>query len=312
MVMNDFEVQIVEPGSIASQSLFDSERFVEYQIKKSKLKYCILQVLKKGDIVYEIAYRVQKNEAISPVRGTFSFGEIKANHLTQSEFNHIIKILIDFQRSKGIKKWSITLPPSYYYSDFPLSLLNAFVVNTFKVENVDLNFHIDLHDNKRRQFNKTKRKFLNRALQKGHIFERVSCHNRIKEIYNIINENREKNGHKLSLSYSDLLDAHLNLPNVYEFFGLYEQQKCIAAAVCVNLGMNAAYVFYWAERYDNRHSSPVVELAYWLIDYYRNKQCRVLDLGISSEYSLPNSGLIKFKQDLGGVMTEKMTVSIVL
>ena len=50
-------------------------------------------------------------------------------------------------------------------------------------------------------------------------------------------------------------------------------------------------------------------LAFKIFEYYNHKRKKIIDLGPSSEDSVPNYGLSEFKESIGGSMDNKFTFS---
>src|SRR5690606_33261790 len=98
------------------------------------------------------------------------------------------------------------------------------------------------------------------------------------------------------------------LPDCFHLYTVRNQQnELMAALVTITVTPQAVYSFLPA--FDRKYSllSPLALLFYELMGHLKVKGHKILDLGISSIDGSPQSGLIKFKESLGGIGTRRMT-----
>ena len=88
-------------------------------------------------------------------------------------------------------------------------------------------------------------------------------------------------------------------PDRVRFFGVIRGGTILAGAICLRVTASYLYVFYWGERPEFRKESPVTLLADGLVAYAHSRGVSVLDIGVSTEHSAPNVGLIAFKESSG-------------
>ena len=125
----------------------------------------------------------------------------------------------------------------------------------------------------------------------------------------MLQENRNKRGVKLSLSYDQLLVQANALPDRYWFVECLDSSRNLAAyAVFVRINLNTFYVLYWGDHVEYRKHSPVVMICNAILNFCKTKQVQFLDLGISSLHGAIDQGLFGFKERLGAISCPKLII----
>jgi lipid II:glycine glycyltransferase (peptidoglycan interpeptide bridge formation enzyme) len=96
-------------------------------------------------------------------------------------------------------------------------------------------------------------------------------------------------------------------PGKYKFFSVSNGKDIIAATICVHVNRRVLYNFLPAHDEMYKKFSPVVYLMHGIHHYAQNEKFKLIDLGISSVHGKPQTGLIKFKERLGGKAISKLT-----
>ena len=79
----------------------------------------------------------------------------------------------------------------------------------------------------------------------------------------------------------------------------------IASAICINVVKNILYVFYWGEVDGYENLSPITLLFKNIAEFGKTNNFKIIDIGTSTNNSLPNYGLINFKTSLGCLSCNK-------
>jgi len=66
-------------------------------------------------------------------------------------------------------------------------------------------------------------------------------------------------------------------------------------------------VVYWGDLPEYAHLKTMNFLSYKLFEYYTGTNIHVIDIGPSTENSIPNFGLCEFKESVGCEITNKLT-----
>ena len=80
----------------------------------------------------------------------------------------------------------------------------------------------------------------------------------------------------------------------------------VSSAICIKINPKILYVFYWGETEGFEKLSPVSYMSTRLVDYCMKNKIDILDLGTSSQKSIPNLGLINFKRAIGARSCNKI------
>lgn len=128
-----------------------------------------------------------------------------------------------------------------------------------------------------------------------------------RHAHKLIWTNRHRAGRELSLGLDKIEELESVLPGTYIFFGTFDGNRMIAAAICVMVRADILYVYAWADAEKNEFA-PTVHLCQRIYEEACYKGCRLLDAGISTEKGVPNTGLIAFKESLGFLPSVKATM----
>jgi len=92
-----------------------------------------------------------------------------------------------------------------------------------------------------------------------------------------------------------------------DFFLVKKETDDIAAAVVFHVADGIVQVVYWGDLPAYAECKTMNFLSYHLFEYYQKKGIRIIDIGPSTENSIPNHGLCEFKESIGcsiGIKTE--------
>ena len=109
------------------------------------------------------------------------------------------------------------------------------------------------------------------------------------------------------MSYGALAEMFHHFPNEYQIFTVRDKEIIAALTVAIKINKNILYNFYPADSHQYKNFSPMVMLVKGLYEYCIENGFKLLDLGISTENSKPNYGLINFKKNIGADSSLKLT-----
>ncbi len=130
-----------------------------------------------------------------------------------------------------------------------------------------------------------------------------------EKAYDIIKINRETRGFPLRMTKEQLMDT-IKIVD-HDFFLVKHEETIIASAVVYRLTPEIDQVVYWGNIPDVSELRPINYIAYKLIEYYKDLDYKVLDIGISNEADKPTYGLCNFKESIGCVSSEKIRLELV-
>ncbi|SDJ53075.1 Acetyltransferase (GNAT) domain-containing protein [Frankineae bacterium MT45] len=229
-------------------------------------------------------------------------------------------------QAAGVRSMRLKLAPTCYSDNEPVvqfTLLNA----GFTVERCELNQHIPVASwrtpleyvhNLRPAAQKTLRYLLTEELTFGEVTDDAVW----AQAYNLLAENRLRKGRRFALSAEYLARARTQLsPHVRMFalrHGHGEGSQLVAAALVYRVAPGRDLVVAWGDSEHELKRSPMMLLAYRLVERAIADGVGVIDLGISNEPELrlheggsglvPNSGLVQFKRSVLAKIEPRFTL----
>lgn len=220
-----------------------------------------------------------------------------------------IDLLRNWADSKGLKSIQITLPPNVYQESFISKLINSFYRNNFLTKTTDLNYSFDLTNFDKNYTNliwRNARKNLNKALANDFVFKLCENEKNKELAYQIININREARGFPLRMSWKQIKETIQIIKA--DFFLLFNNSdRAIASAMIFYVSPKIVQVVYWGDLPQFSHLKTMNFLSYKIFEYYKETDIKIIDIGPSTENSIPNYGLCEFKESIGCNISTKFT-----
>lgn len=260
-----------------------------------------------------VFYKDPTNQYLSPINGTF--GSVSGSF--EVDFDVIQEFVfrtLDFLQSTSSGSILIKMAPSNHdLATFSL-LLNLFTRYGFIIKSCDLNYELIVDQRSyidRIDYSNVKR--INKCIKAG-FFADIVTEDYYPKVYDVIADNRNRRGYKLSMSYDQLMEMVEKFGNKIVCFGVYSNQDknlMLAASICIRVSEKVFYVFYWGDVAGFESYSPVAYLASYIYQFAQNNSICILDVGTSTINSQPNLGLIRFKRNLGFVESLKPTLEFI-
>lgn len=118
-----------------------------------------------------------------------------------------------------------------------------------------------------------------------------------KQAYDVIAQNRSERGFPLRMTWEQVLET-IQLVKA-DFFLVKKEQTSIAAAVVFHVADGIVQVIYWGDLPQYAECKTMNFLSYRLFEHYKNQGVKMIDIGPSTEDSIPNYGLCEFKESIG-------------
>ena len=129
--------------------------------------------------------------------------------------------------------------------------------------------------------------------------------------YEIIRKNRELRGFPLRMSWEQLKETTKLIQA--DFFLVYtKHNEPIASAIIFHVADKIVQIIYWGDIAESPGTKAMNFLAYKIFEYYKNLEIKIVDIGPSTENSIPNPGLCEFKESIGCDIQTKMNLSLSL
>jgi lipid II:glycine glycyltransferase (peptidoglycan interpeptide bridge formation enzyme) len=153
-----------------------------------------------------------------------------------------------------------------------------------------------------------KKRRLRKAESSGFVFRELVVDS-LPESYQLIVASRLNKAYPVTMTLEQLHAMFVLFPNAYRLFGLLDHDTLVATAVCIKVSTEILYCFYIGDHLAYRSLSPVTALVNGIYSYCQSHNFRMLDLGISTDKGILNSGLYNFKKTFGSIKSDKLTFS---
>jgi hypothetical protein len=257
-------------------------------------------------IVGLINFIIEDNRAMSlPQRpfGSFEF----CNSVSYDNVHKFVEWAMDQLKSMDIETVIIKHYSSLYGQDNFHKVLFALTSNGFQVTGSDINHHIQIIDCPFQKFiDRQEKKRLNKCKKEDFQFQKEPVL-QLEEIYNFISICRKRKDQPVSIPIEQLSLSCKAFPDQYVLFSVRKEGKLAAASVSVIANGSILYDFMHANPEEYNVYSPVVLLVEGIYNFCQQNQFKYLDLGISSFENHPQISLIRFKENIGGIPTVKIT-----
>lgn len=200
----------------------------------------------------------------------------------------------------GCKKIVISLPPLEYNQDFVSKQITCLNNSDFELINSELNQFFDLHkfNDNLNYLSVTEKQKTRYVLKKKLTHELVIDSKQKEEVYDLIKNSRLIRDIPLKLSWPQLRHITMNINADYWLVKTPNNENC-ASAVIYHINPEIVLIVYWG--FDPKHYKldSMRYLSYEIFKYYHSKDKKLVDIGISTENSIANTGLINFKESVG-------------
>lgn len=253
-----------------------------------------------------IPFDITPQKAISIPRSPF--GSLISRNTNLLNVKEFIELVLKDLKKQELSSVEINHPSSIYESSiYPHILLEA----GFEIEFEDINQHIELADGWENSIHQMQKRKLHALASEGFEFRRMEK-SEFETAHKFLSVCRQAQGLQINISWEHLNQLITMLPEAYECFGVFRGNKISALCIAVNVTSDIAYYYLPATSPMFRDKSPMVLLIAGMVDYYRNKGFKSLDLGVSSYRGKPQETLKIFKERMGAKQTLKPTLKQVL
>lgn len=248
------------------------------------------------DDCFRVFFSIEDVKATSLSRGLFGSFEQKQT-CNQKQFSAFANDVILKLGEEDIQKVEVVHPPEFYKGFVMADWLSE---TGFSEMYADTNHHIELANFRMHQMELRKLE----KLRRGKLEVRVLSNNQLSYVYNFLAQCRNEKGLELNISFEKLEELLGSFPERYSMFGAFLRDELMSAVIMVQVNEEVVYYYLPATLEAFRKESPMVGLIDYVVDYFKSK-VKYIDLGISSEQGKPQTGLIAFKDRMGGIMNSK-------
>lgn len=269
--------------------VFNSAAFNTLNAKKCDSVHYLL--FREGKYRLGIILGQRGDTFLSPFSAPFGGFEAVRTDVQIQYIENAIELLKSYVTENNGAHIQLTLPPLFYDQSVIAKTINSLYRLGFSLNTVDVNHAIELAS--------WKSKMIKRQSNfEGMSFQRCSNVGEKNMAYEIIRENRKHRGYPLRMTKDQVMET-VKLLDADFFMASTPDGLHVASALVYHLSKNIVQVIYWGNLPDFDHFRPMNFLALNLISYYKNLNVSMIDIGPSSENSIPNYGLCDFKERIG-------------
>lgn len=228
-------------------------------------------------------------------------GGVLAHEAKFKQFSQDWKKIEQQLSEKGIRSVEITLAPSFYGTSVRKQWLSYL---GFDLTNTEITHFIPLKGKISHRVHPMELRILRKAPNYEIDLEKLPD---LDEVHAFISQCRAEQGLNINIGPQTLKASFRLLPGKYRVFSARMDHKLMSVVVTVQVNDDVVYYFLPATAKVYRQHSPMVFLIQEIYEFYARKGLKVLDLGISSRNGIPQSGLIAFKERMGGIRSGRYT-----
>ncbi|MBS1534235.1 MAG: hypothetical protein JST78_04090 [Bacteroidetes bacterium] len=299
--------EIIYGQSFAQPSqVFNSAAFNALNAYKCEQVHYLL--FKDSKVRLGLILGVRQGKLVSPFSAPFGGFEATSADVRLQTIDWALEALTAWAIDKKYIGIRIVQPPFIYGSDLLNKMHNCLYRNGFVIQNIELNYQFETskftEDYAMKVLWYNARKNYKRSLQAGLNFVALAAEEGQKA-YEVIALNRSQRGFPLRMTWAQVQETMQVVP--VDFFLVKKETDDIAAAVVFHVADGIVQVVYWGDLPAYAECKTMNFLSYHLFEYYQKKGIRIIDIGPSTENSIPNHGLCEFKESIGcsiGIKTE--------
>ncbi|MDX1905141.1 MAG: peptidoglycan bridge formation glycyltransferase FemA/FemB family protein [Thermonemataceae bacterium] len=261
---------------------------------------------KKSKIVARINFFITNGAALSPLKMSFGGLELASELAYQDVFTFLTFVERIIQEKKLVKI-HISAPPFCYQTQQAELVSQILLAKNYQIKNAEIGHFIEVnrHNFQQRLHISEQRRL--KKLKKNGFFVELNPDLSRRFIYEFIKKARERKNFPISMSFENFEKTLQLFPEKYLVFVVKKEEQIAAISVAIMLNENILYNFYPADNEDFLSFSPTIMLNEALYEYAQKNNFGILDLGVSTDRSQPNFGLIRFKENLGAKSSLKLS-----
>lgn len=296
------EVREVSPheyrSAVTPRSIFNSVEFNELNKYKVNNVYYLLFIDSKVRLGLILG---EKNGFLfSPYSSPYGGFDSYSSEISVSVINAGIKSLENWAINRSYKEIFLMLPPIWIEPSLITKYVNLFFINGYSTNGIEINHHFEINENFTNCYldilHRNAKKNLKNSLKSDlefRVLEQKDAH----LSFNIIALNRSAKGKPLRMSLSQIQQME-SLIQV-DYFLVTHHDNSVASAIVFHVGLDFVQVVYWGDNPEFSELRAMNFLSYKVFEYYQKLNINRIDIGPSTENSIPNVGLCDFKESIG-------------
>lgn len=286
---------------------FLSRDFIELNRFKVDKLVCLVAEVDKPEI--GLIAGVKDNALLSPFSAPFGGFHCKRENIYVDKVDAFISSLKMYLYDNANEQFQITLPPNIYMPSFNAKCISSLFRCGFTYQIPEITSWVDLHEFDGRFKQKNSREYYRQAARNGLVFELVTTPEDKEIAYEIIKENRARFGRPIYMTLDDIGQVGKLWP--LDFFKVMSDDGVmLASAIFYRAHSEIVYAVFWGDTEEGRSLRAMDFMLFNLWVHYKEQGYKYIDLGISTEQSIPNVGLLRFKETHEAISSLKYSFSL--
>lgn len=297
--MEILEVDSIQYAEIFSKPyhVFNTAAFNAINAYKCEQVYYL--TFKDSKTRLGIIFGVREHKLISPFSAPFGGFECTSEDIRLQQIDAALIALEAWAKEKMFHGIRIISPSFFYNENFLNKIYNCLYRADFVSNNIELNYQFPtfkFDENYSNSIWYNAKKNLKRAQQSNLSFEKLNTENG-KLAYDVIAQNRKERGFPLRMTWEQVQET-MTVISV-DFFVVKKEETPIGAALIFQVTNEIVQVVYWGDLPEFAEYKTMNFLSFNVFQYYKNQGIKIIDIGPSTENSIPNYGLCEFKESIG-------------
>ncbi len=272
-----------------------SEPFIE--LHKDRVNWVVRLFEDQKKVSIGLAAGVCDGILKSPISAPYGGFHFHNNNIRIGEIDRFIAQLIQYVTNQNLNTIQLILPPDIYCHSFNSKMVNSLLRNGFSMDIPEITNWVDLRKFRGEFSCRNSQHNYNQSLRYNLSFHYVVSEAERKDAYNVVCINRQRLGHLMHMTFDDFLEVDRLWP--VDFFQIRSREGDILAAAIFYRGHpKIVQGICWGDSERGRSFRAMNFCSLNLWNYYKKMDFDYIDLGTSSEYGIPNDGLIRFKEDI--------------
>lgn len=283
---------IATPSHIFNSAAFNA-------LNESKCEQVFYLLFKDSKIRLGIIFGVRNNILTSPFSAPFGGFESTSEDIRLQQIEAALHSLEVWAKEKLLQGIRIVSPSFFYNENFLNKIYNCLYRTSFLSANIELNYQFStskFDENYSNSIWYNAKKNLKRALQSNLTFEKL-IPEKGKFAYDVIAQNRKERGFPLRMTWEQVQETMKVI--TVDFFVVKKEETPIGSALIFQVTNEIVQVVYWGDLPEFAEHKTMNFLSFNVFQYYKNQGIKIIDIGPSTENSIPNYGLCEFKESIG-------------
>jgi len=254
------------------------------------------------------------DQLLSPFSAPFGGFSFLHEDVRLGCIDEALVLLVDWARGQNIGSIHLTLPPDFYHQSFIAKQINCLYRNGFTIGSIELNYAYassSFGEDYAGTIWYNARKNLRIAESQHFDFRICGTPAEQRTAYEVIRQNRASRGFPLRMSWEQV---EATLAHIQADFFLVKNPEGlpVASAIVFHVAPGIVQVIYWGDLPEFAQLKTMNFLAFQVFRHYHGMKMQWVDIGPSTEHSIPNFGLCEFKESIGCSISPKFTFTRLL